>query len=265
MQAMPLRRGLGVLLVTVGFSPIVQAQQAPPPELFDIEWQAPSFSTETINCSEETFQVPFGDPGNEVPEWFNSGAGGFQLPVFRIELSSAGTYSAEAEPSLGMLNVESGLWNITDGQLQFSCPDGGCQLVPSGISETVSVASPENVPEFTDSVAHLGGSDIAFYADPSATRRLSCSITGRTFRLRLPTDDSAAPPMPPAPDEMPADMDNCDYTDAEFNAGWGWDPVALLSCPPLRGSDDADCRYDDADVNGGFGWNPVTMLSCPPR
>ena len=50
----------------------------------------------------------------------------------------------------------------------------------------------------------------------------------------------------------------CNYDDASNNGGWGWDPVAGTSCPPL-------CNYDDAANNGGWGWDPVAGISCPPQ
>ncbi len=56
---------------------------------------------------------------------------------------------------------------------------------------------------------------------------------------------------------------NCDYTDAGSNGGWGWDPVARQSCPPAEVT--GNCDYTDADVNGGWGWDEVAQQSCSPR
>lgn len=51
----------------------------------------------------------------------------------------------------------------------------------------------------------------------------------------------------------------CDYSDAALYNGWGWDPVARDSCPPLD-----ECDYSNANIYGGWGWNPGTQMSCPP-
>ena len=70
---------------------------------------------------------------------------------------------------------------------------------------------------------------------------------------------------------------NCSYENASVNGGWGWDPVALLSCAPLDASGNPDasqpdsstnqnCDYSDAaQYDGwGWGWDPETLSSCPP-
>ncbi|MEM7257944.1 MAG: hypothetical protein AAF404_11205 [Pseudomonadota bacterium] len=62
-------------------------------------------------------------------------------------------------------------------------------------------------------------------------------------------------------------QDKCDYTDAEANDGWGWNPIAGKSCPPVDSpatQTTDDCNYTDAEVNGGWGWNPIAGKSCPP-
>ncbi len=46
--------------------------------------------------------------------------------------------------------------------------------------------------------------------------------------------------------------ENCNYQDADANSGWGWDPVAQLSCFPR-------CIDSDGD---GYGWDGVN--SCRP-
>jgi len=33
--------------------------------------------------------------------------------------------------------------------------------------------------------------------------------------------------------DLDTDSNNCDYSNADASSGWGWDPVALVSCPPL--------------------------------
>ena len=68
---------------------------------------------------------------------------------------------------------------------------------------------------------------------------------------------------------------NCSYENASVNGGWGWDPVALLSCAPLDASGNPDasqpdsstnqnCDYSDAAQYDGWGWDPETLSSCPP-
>ena len=68
---------------------------------------------------------------------------------------------------------------------------------------------------------------------------------------------------------------NCSYENASANGGWGWDPVALLSCAPLDTSGNPDasqpdsstnqnCDYSDAAQYDGWGWDPETLSSCPP-
>jgi hypothetical protein len=56
--------------------------------------------------------------------------------------------------------------------------------------------------------------------------------------------------------------DNCDYSQAANNFGYGWNPVTQQSCPPV--DDNGDCDYSQAASNFGYGWNPVTQQSCPP-
>lgn len=58
----------------------------------------------------------------------------------------------------------------------------------------------------------------------------------------------------------------CDYSNADQNDGWGWNPHTRQSCQPRpQVVDQSDCDYSDAAVNGGWGWNPVTRNSCPPQ
>ena len=80
--------------------------------------------------------------------------------------------------------------------------------------------------------------------------------------------------------------DNCDYSDAILNSGYGWDPVARESCSPLetlQTEDQTDavvdngnlaqvsvsvsnnnCDYSDALLHNGYGFDPVARESCPP-
>jgi len=46
---------------------------------------------------------------------------------------------------------------------------------------------------------------------------------------------------------------DCDYSNALIHGGWGWDPVALESCPP-RGVQPGACVDSDGD---GWGWDGV--------
>jgi hypothetical protein len=57
--------------------------------------------------------------------------------------------------------------------------------------------------------------------------------------------------------------DNCDYSAAIYNAGWGYNPVTQQSCPPLADSpgftpEDA-CEQIGPD---GWGWNSFRQESC---
>lgn len=69
---------------------------------------------------------------------------------------------------------------------------------------------------------------------------------------------------------LPVQPGNCDYSTADQYDGYGWNPVARESCPPLEApvtdtlvQSDA-CDYSAANQYGGYGWNPVTRESCPP-
>lgn len=53
----------------------------------------------------------------------------------------------------------------------------------------------------------------------------------------------------------------CDYSDAESNDGWGWNPYTGRSCAPVVLPD--NCDYSDAESNEGWGWDPVRFQSCP--
>lgn len=78
----------------------------------------------------------------------------------------------------------------------------------------------------------------------------------RNVRLIVLNSDSAQVSLP----------ENCDYSDAILNGGWGWDPIAEESCPPLPAqvSMPENCDYSDAIVNNGWGWDPIAQKSCPP-
>jgi len=64
---------------------------------------------------------------------------------------------------------------------------------------------------------------------------------------------------------------NCDYSDAQRYDGWGWDPVARKSCPPVAEPPTGKCVDDDGD---GWGWDgvkscrpdtpPATCIDTPP-
>lgn len=62
--------------------------------------------------------------------------------------------------------------------------------------------------------------------------------------------------------------DNCDYSDAGMFDGWGWDATTGQSCEPIGTpsdtSEDPNCDYTNAAANQYWGWNPVTGMSCPP-
>ena len=42
---------------------------------------------------------------------------------------------------------------------------------------------------------------------------------------------------------------NCSYENASVNGGWGWDPVALLSCAPLDVPGNPDASLPDSSTN----------------
>ena len=62
--------------------------------------------------------------------------------------------------------------------------------------------------------------------------------------------------------EMSCEPITCDYTYAPQNSGWGWDSVNSLSCAPL--DEPGFCDYTDAELNDGWGWNHMTKTSCQP-
>ena len=76
-------------------------------------------------------------------------------------------------------------------------------------------------------------------------------------------------------ESAPVSSDNCDYSQAHLYGGWGWDPVARESCPPVdqppaqqdpppAASPDNNCDYSQAHRYGGWGWDPVARESCEP-
>jgi hypothetical protein len=66
--------------------------------------------------------------------------------------------------------------------------------------------------------------------------------------------------------DAPSPSSSCNYDDAARSNGWGWDPVAGVSCPPLGGEGQpaSNCSFDNAASNNGWGWDPVAGVSCPP-
>lgn len=44
--------------------------------------------------------------------------------------------------------------------------------------------------------------------------------------------------------------------------GWGWDGFQSCLLPQVPRD---ECTYVDAEFNDGWGWNPVTVESCPPE
>lgn len=58
---------------------------------------------------------------------------------------------------------------------------------------------------------------------------------------------------------------SCDYSNADSNGGWGWNPSTGQSCEPLNEPVSDNCDYTDAAVNGGWGWDEAAGESCVPR
>lgn len=246
----------GLMLSVLTMSSLgVAPAMAQTAEQLAVEWNSEGGST---FCREETYQVPFDavfDNPNGVepsPEWFSDGPGGFSLPGYQLDLFSNGSYNVSTTLTLDDYRSEFGLWSVdAQGQISFACPETGCEFIPPVQSDVVFIQSPDSVPAFTATAEHLGGSDIAFYY--GQTRRLVCSTSDRTYKLKIPSTDNETP--------EPVDSSGgCDYTDAEVNGGWGWDAANGLSCPPAADS----CDYSSAALNDGWGWNPVTATSCPP-
>lgn len=52
----------------------------------------------------------------------------------------------------------------------------------------------------------------------------------------------------------------CDYSAAEQNGGWGWNPVKQTPCAPANGA--GFCDFSNAAANNGWGWNAATQQSC---
>ena len=59
-------------------------------------------------------------------------------------------------------------------------------------------------------------------------------------------------------------LNSCDYSNAAFQGGWGWNQSAQTSCAPLAETSENACDYVYASLHNGWGWNPVTGESCPP-
>lgn len=56
---------------------------------------------------------------------------------------------------------------------------------------------------------------------------------------------------------------DCDYSNANFYGGWGWNDATQSSCPPVEMIVSA-CDYTNAATFNGWGWNPETNESCLP-
>lgn len=61
------------------------------------------------------------------------------------------------------------------------------------------------------------------------------------------------------PDNTTTDGDGnrCDYSNADASGGWGWDPIALVSCPPETGLNDASAQVPAEPA-------PETQNELPP-
>ena len=61
-------------------------------------------------------------------------------------------------------------------------------------------------------------------------------------------------------------QDSCDYSNADQNGGWGWNPATTQTCAPLTSDQEVadECDYSNADSFNGWGWNAATRESCPP-
>jgi len=57
---------------------------------------------------------------------------------------------------------------------------------------------------------------------------------------------------------------DCDYSNADVNDGWGWNPITLMSCAPGESETTGTCDYTDAALYDGWGWNSELAESCPP-
>ena len=110
---------------------------------------------------------------------------------------------------------------------------------------------------------------------------------GRAEIVFTVTDSDGVPETRRVPvnisDSLPPE-DNCDYSNAVNQNGWGWNPVANVSCAPLEQQPPVtqppttqppttqpptgvsnSCDYSNAASNSGYGWDPVAGVSCPPR
>ena len=98
-----------------------------------------------------------------------------------------------------------------------------------------------------------------------------------------PLDTEPGPEPPTEPESpakelaLPSPIDECDYTHASVNNGWGWNDTTQESCPPENLSVEPEpptppeqnepvdnCSYKDAALWDGWGWDPVKQESCPP-
>lgn len=78
-----------------------------------------------------------------------------------------------------------------------------------------------------------------------AEARRSCPPSENTGSPDTPSETDT-PSTATVPDPVEA-ADNCDYSSADQNNGWGWDPVAGTSCPPRTTTESA------SDVSAGTG------------
>ena len=62
-------------------------------------------------------------------------------------------------------------------------------------------------------------------------------------------------------DDIPIE---CDYSNADDNSGFGWNPETEETCPRRPFAQVIGCDYTDAEFNNGWGHDFLTGESCPP-
>ena len=130
-------------------------------------------------------------------------------------------------------------------------------------SETVLVTAPPNGERAnafsTGPSISADGSRVVFrtLANNLVPFEVDPNQTGRTLAVLFENNVADAE----APEPLIGPSDNCQYFDASNFQGWGWDPVARESCPPLES---LGCDYSQADIHDGWGWDAGTGMSCDP-
>ncbi len=173
-----------------------------------------------------------------------------------------GTYTVDSSQLL--LNCETSVFFAGGDRSENSCVG----FNPSNSFYYLPAAEDNSQVHGITAFGEYVGNDILIYNPTNPEERIACSTSPITLQAAVEAATSSNVEATSSDnDAMPVSQENCDYSAAEFNNGWGWNQITGESCPPLQAEAliDSDCDYTDATINDGWGWNPVTQMSCRPR